>query len=131
MAARPLNTRNDSLEIDIEKSLREEQLRRAANSTNDPPRRRKSPFATVARNSHSPRAAYYQPRTSDLDSVATTRTRFAEDTSTRSAEEEGIRPEGKEAVEDNSCLTVALSLLAVVVVCVIVFYSWASASAVK
>jgi hypothetical protein len=49
----------------------------------------------------------------------------------RSAEEEGIRPEGKEAVEDNYCLTVAFSLLTVVGVCVIIFYGWASASAVK
>lgn len=131
MAARPSNTRNDSLEISIEKSLREEKLRRAANSTNEAPRRRPSPFATVARNSHSPRAAYHQPRTSDFDSVNSARTRFAEDTSMRSVGEERIRPEGKEAVEDNYCLTVALTLLTVVGVCVIVFYSWTSASFVK
>ena len=123
---------NDSLETSVEKTLKAEQLRRVEKASQEPSRRRKSPFATVARTSHSPRPAFHPPRQSDPDEVVQSRPRFPpEEVSRRSIEEDPVKVEERDTEGDNYCLSVALSVLSVVVLSMIFVYSWASASAVK
>ena len=131
MASRSPEELNDSLETYVESALKKEQQTRLERASREPLRRRKSPFATVVRSSHSPRPTYHPPRTSDLDSVANSRPRYSEDTGARAEEERSAEPELKETAEGNCCLSVALSLLTIVGVCAIFAFSWVSTNAVK
>lgn len=123
---------NDSLETSVEKVVKDEQRKTVDRIGQEPIRRRKSPFATVAR-THSPRPSPVKPRPSDFEQVAPSRPRFSEDTPKRPvpAEEESPMQEQADTAEDNYCLSVALTALTLVVLGAVFLYSWASASAVK
>ena len=122
---------NDSLETSVEKVVKDEQRKTVDRIGKEPIRRRKSPFATVARTHHSPRPSPVKPRPSDFEQPS--RPRFAEDTPKRPVpvEEESPVQEQVETAEDNCCLSVALTVLTLVVLGAVFLYSWASASAVK
>ena len=130
MASRQPEPLNDSLETSVEKTLRTEQLKRVEKTSQEPTRRRKSPFATVAR-SHSPRPGYMPPRTPDIEQVTPSRARYPEELPKRPVEVEVAKPDADEGTGDNFCLSVALSVLTIVVLCAVFCYSWASGNAVK
>lgn len=122
---------NDSLETSVEKVVKDEQRKTVDRIGQEPIRRRKSPFATVARTHHSPRPSPSKPRPSDFEQPS--RPRFSEDTPKPPVpvEDENPMQEQVETAEDNYCISVAVTALTIVVLAAVFLYSWASASAVK